>query len=149
MKMYKIGTGVGVMILNEKNQLLLGLRNDDEKKADTELHLEGTWTMPGGKIEYGETFEQAGIREVEEETSLKIEERDITPICVQTDKNEYAHFVTIGLLAKKFSGEVKTMEPDEIVEWKWFDLNDLPMNMYFPSKKFLENYLNNRFYTKD
>lgn len=149
MKMYKIGTGVGVMILNEKNQLLLGLRNDDEKKADTELHLEGTWTMPGGKIEYGETFEQAGIREVEEETSLKIEERDITPICVQTDKNEYAHFVTIGLLAKKFSGEVKTMEPDEIVEWKWFDLNDLPMNMYFPSKKVLENYLNNRFYTKD
>ena len=139
MKMYKIGTGVGVMILNEKNQLLLGLRNDDEKKADTELHLEGTWTMPGGKIEYGETFEQAGIREVEEETSLKIEERDITPICVQTDKNEYAHFVTIGLLAKKFSGKVKTMEPDEIVEWKWFDLNDLPMNMYFPSKKVLEN----------
>ena len=149
MKMYKIGTGVGVMILNEKNQLLLGLRNDDEKKADTELHLEGTWTMPGGKIEYGETFEQAGRREVEEETSLKREERDIAPICVQTDKNEYAHFVTIGLLAKKFSGEVKTMEPDEIVEWKWFDLNYLPMNMYFPSKKVLENYLNNRFYTKD
>lgn len=149
MKMYKIGTGVGVMILNEKNQLLLGLRNDDEKKADTELHLEGTWTMPGGKIEYGETFEQAGIREVEEETSLKVEEKDIIPICVQTDKNEHAHFVTIGLLAKKFSGEVKTMEPDEIVEWKWFDLDDLPKNMYFPSKKVLENYLNNRFYTKD
>jgi len=149
MKMYKIGTGVGVMILNEKNQLLLGLRNDDEKKADTELHLEGTWTMPGGKIEYGETFEQAGIREVEEETSLKVAEEDIVPICVQTDKNEHAHFVTVGLLAKKFSGEVKTMEPEEIVDWKWFDLDKLPKNMYFPSKKVLENYLNNRFYTKD
>ena len=35
----KMGIGVGVIVLNDKNQLLLGLRNDDPEKADSELHL--------------------------------------------------------------------------------------------------------------
>ena len=67
-------------------------------------------------------------------------------LCVNDDKNEYAHFVTIGLLAEEFSGDAKVMEPDEITEWKWFDLNELPRPLYFPSEKMLNNYLQKRFY---
>ena len=122
----KMGIGVGVIVLNEKNQLLLGLRNDDPEKADSELHLEGTWTMPGGKLEFGESFEEAGIRETKEETNLDVE--DVEVISFPNDKNQYAQFVTVGMIAKKYSGEVKTMEPDEIVDWKWFDVDNLPKN---------------------
>lgn len=43
----KVGVGVGVMILHE-DRILLGLRHSDSTKADSELHGEGTWTMPGG-----------------------------------------------------------------------------------------------------
>lgn len=71
MESRKMGIGVGVLILNEKNELLLGLRNTDPEKADTELHLEGTWTMPGGRLEFGETFEEAGIRETKEDMRKK------------------------------------------------------------------------------
>ena len=143
----KMGIGVGVIVLNEKNQLLLGLRNDDPEMADSELHLEGTWTMPRGKLEFGESFEEAGIRETKEETNLDVE--DVEVICFANDKNQYAQFVTVGMIAKKYSGEVKTMEPDEIVDWKWFDVDNLPKNLYFPSEKVWKNYLANKFYDKN
>jgi hypothetical protein len=38
------------------------------------------------------------------------------------------------------------MEPDEIVEWKWFALDNLPDKIFFPSEKILKNYLDGKFY---
>lgn len=139
----RVGTGFGVMILKD-NKILLGLRNSDAIKADSALRGEGNGTMPGGKLDYGETFEKGGIREVKEETSLDVKEIEV--FCVQNDMNEHAHFVTVGLIAKKCNGTVKTMEPDEIVEWQWFDLDDLPSNLYSPSAKCIEKYKEGVFY---
>lgn len=139
----KVGVGFGVMVLRD-NQILLGLRNEDPDKADTVFHEEGTWTMPGGKLDYGEEFEQGGIREVKEETNLDVSKIEV--FCVQNDINEYAHFVTIGMIANEYSGEVKTMEPDEITRWQWFDLDNLPNKVYFPSKKCIEKYKEELFY---
>lgn len=38
------------------------------------------------------------------------------------------------------------MEPETILEWKWFDINNLPENMYKPSKVVIEKYLNGIIY---
>ncbi len=141
----QIGVGVGVIIL-DNNKILLGLRSSDTTTADSELHGEGTWTLPGGGMNYGETFESTAIREAKEETNLDID--DIKVICVQNDKNEYAHYVSIGMVAGKYSGNVETMEPKEIVTWKWFDLNDLPANIFFPSKKTIDSFKEGLFYKK-
>ena len=143
----KMGIGVGVIVLNEKKQILLGLRNEDEEKADSELHGSGTWTMPGGKLEYGESFEEAGVRETKEETDLNV--TDIEVFCMNNDLNKHAQFVTVGLIAREYNGEVKVMEPDEIVDWKWFDLDNLPKNLFMPSRKCLQNYFDGKFYNKD
>ena len=139
-----IGAGCGVLIINKNKQILLGLKNEDKNLADSELHEEGTWCMPGGAIEYGETFEEAGAREVKEETGLVV--KDLAVFCVQTDKNEHAHFISVGMLAINFEGEPKVMEPDVLVEWKWFDLDKLPKNIFTPSKKTLDCFLNKKFY---
>lgn len=139
----KVGIGFGVMLLKDE-KILLGRRHADPDKADSELHGEGTWTMPGGKLEYGESFEEGAKREVREETGIQLNEAKV--ICVNNDKNEHAHFVTIGLFSDKFSGEAKVMEPDEIVEWQWFDLENLPTPIYFPSAKVIENYKRKLFY---
>lgn len=146
MEKKRVGAGLGVMIL-DKNKILLGLRNDDAEKADSELHGEGTWTMPGGKLEWGETFEEGAIREVKEETDLDVSEIEV--LCVQNDMNEFAHFVTIGMIATKWSGTPKIMEPDEIVKWEWFDLDNLPQKIFMPSAKCIERYRDGRFYKKD
>ena len=136
--------GCGVIVLNNKNQILLGLRNTDVELADSELHEEGTWTMPGGNIEYGETFEEAGAREAMEEAGIKVDNLEV--ICVQTDKNEYAHYISVGMMAHIIEGEPKTMEPDVILKWEWFDLDNLPKNIFSPSKKTIDCYLSHKFY---
>lgn len=139
----KVGAGFGVMLLKD-GKILLGRRHSDPEKASSELNGEGTWTMPGGKLEFGESFEDGARREVTEETGIKLE--NLKVICVNNDKIESAHFVTIGLFSDKFSGEAKVMEPDEIVKWQWFSLDNLPTPLYFPSVHVLENYRKGLFY---
>ncbi len=143
----RVGAGMGVMVLNKEGKILLGKRHDDAEKADSQLHGEGTWTMPGGSLEYGESFEEGAIRESKEETGIIIKNPKV--ISVRNSKNEHAHFVTIGLLATEFDGEPKVMEPDEIVEWRWFNIEQLPTPIFFPSKQIIENYLIKQFYIKE
>jgi len=139
----KVGVGFGIMILKD-SKLLLGKRHDDPEKASSLLNGAGTWTMPGGKLEFGETFEEGAKREVLEETSIKLNRVNV--ICVNQDIIETAHFITIGLFSDVFSGEPRVMEPDEITEWRWFSLDNLPSPLYFPSAKVLENYKQKKFY---
>jgi 8-oxo-dGTP diphosphatase len=128
----KVGVGFGVMILRE-GKVLLGKRHENPEKADSELAGAGTWTMPGGKLHFGEKFLEGALREVKEETGIDVNSAKV--ICINEDMVEGAHFVTIGLLCEDFSGEANVMEPDEITEWNWFSLNDLPEPLYFPSEK--------------
>jgi len=139
----KPGVGIGVMILKE-NKVLLGKRHGDPKKADSELHGEGTWTMPGGKLHFKEELEDAAFREVLEETGIKIKKEKLKLISVTNDVVEDAHFITVGFLCQDFEGEPKIMEPDEITEWKWFDLDKLPSPIFFPSKKILDKFLSQK-----
>lgn len=141
-----IGAGCGVIILNKNGEILLGRRGEDILKAKCEMHEEGTWTLPGGNIEYGETFEQAGIREAKEETNLDISNLEV--FCVQTDLNEHAHYISVGMIAHSYTGEIKVMEPDEITCWKWFSVNNIPSVIFTPSKKTIECFLNKKFYIK-
>ena len=51
-----MGIGVGVILLNEEGKVLLLLRNNDEKLADSNMHYEGQYTLPAGKVKFGETL---------------------------------------------------------------------------------------------
>jgi len=139
----KVRVGFGVMMLRD-GKVLLGKRHADPAKADSELHGEATWTMPGGKLEFGESFEDGARREVAEETGIRL--GSVRVACVNNDMVPDAHFVTIGMIADDFEGEAKVMEPDEITEWRWFPLDALPAPLYFPSAKLLENYHAHEFY---
>ena len=137
----KPGVGVGVMILND-NKVLLGKRHEDPVKADSLLHGEGTWTLPGGKLDFKEDLRDCAWREVFEETNIKINKDKIKLISVTNDIVEDAHFITLGFLCEDFEGSPNVMEPDEITEWKWFNIDDLPSPMFFPSEKAIKNFIN-------
>jgi len=136
----KPGVGFGVMLF-KGNEILLGRRHKDPAKADSELHGEGTWTMPGGKLEFKEEFNAGAYRETLEETGIVIDPNSLEHISTMNNIVEDAHFVTLGFLCKKFTGEAEVKEPDEITEWKWFDLNNLPSPIFFPSKQIIEKFL--------
>jgi len=105
----KPGVGVGVMILRD-NKVLLGKRHSDAAKADSELHGEGSWTMPGGKLHFQEELEDSACREVFEETGINPNKDKLEIISVTSDKVSDAHFITIGFLCRDFEGEPKIME---------------------------------------
>lgn len=145
MKDKKVGVGFGVMILKE-GQVLLGRRHDDAQKADSELHGEGTWTMPGGKLDFLEKPEDGARREVLEETGFKVGTDNLKMISFTNDMTNDSHFVTCGFLCQEFEGEPQVLEPDEITEWNWFSLDSLPSPMFPPSIKIIKNYQEGEFY---
>ena len=134
--------GVGIMLMNEKAEVLLGKRSDDPSK--TLLHGENTWTLPGGSVTFGESLRECANREVLEETGIKL--GALNTISISDEIVHDAHFVCIGFLCRKFEGEPKTREPEEITEWRWFPIGNLPDKMFPPSKKIIENYKNKRIY---
>jgi 8-oxo-dGTP diphosphatase len=141
----KMGIGFGVMVLKD-GKVLLGQRHADPVKTSSELHGEGTWTMPGGKLHFGESFEEGAKREVMEETGVEIEIKDLEVISLTNDIVRDAHFVTAGMLLKEYPEEPRVMEPDEITQWKWFPLDQLPSPIFPPSQKILNNYKEGKFY---
>lgn len=138
------GVGLGVILLNENSQVLLLLRNDDVIKADSDMRLEGTWTLPAGKVKYGETLIEAAKRKVKQETNLDVDRLSV--ISIADDINEYAHFLTIGLIAEIYCGEINLGNTEEHVAYEWVSLNELPENLCEPSKKIIDNYLNKTIY---
>lgn len=137
--------GIGAMILNQ-GRVLLGKRHTDPNMADSDLHGEGTWTMPGGKLDFKETLTDGIYREILEETGIKINKESLKVISVADEIVHDNHYVTIGFLCEDFEGEPQVMEPDEITEWKWYNLDSLPEKVYLPSAKVIKAYLNNKIY---
>lgn len=146
-KTYRTGVGCGVIVM-EGDKILLGKRNEDPEKADSELHGEGRWSLPRGKVDFRETFTEAVCREAHEETGIELNKDAIQFVCLGSDIVEDAHFVTAGFLCTDFKGEPKVMEPDEMVKWEWFDKDSLPSPMYEPSLKVIEQWKNKEYFRK-
>lgn len=132
------------VILLKNNKIVLGKRAEKDPEGVPELHGKGNWTLPGGKIRFQESIEDTMKREVKEETDIDVKSFDV--ISVSNDRIFGRHFITIGVISKEFDGKVKTMEPEEITEWKWFSLDKLPSPMFPPSEKIIKNYMEKKFY---
>jgi 8-oxo-dGTP diphosphatase len=117
----KVHVGVGVVIV-KNGKVLFGKRLN--------AHGDGTWSTPGGHLEYGETFEQCARREVLEETGTQI--KNIRYITTTNDffKKEQKHYVTIFVLADWASGEPQVLEPDKMVEWDWYEWQKRPNHVF-------------------
>lgn len=135
-----IKTGIGVLII-DNNKVLLGHRTISSKDTGG-IYEPDSWTLPGGKQEYEETTYETGIREVKEETNLDVTDLDV--FYVSDDITTDRHYVTIDFITNSYSGELKVMEPTKIDKWSWFDIRELPSNLYSPSQKCLNEYIKKR-----
>ena len=124
-------SGVGIVVLNNKNQVLVAKRIDNPKNF---------WQMPQGGIDKNENYYEAALRELKEETSITS-----VKLIKKIDK-KYTYILPddlIGIIWKgKFKGQtqkwflmkfigneseinIKTKKP-EFLEWKWLNVDDLP-----------------------
>ena len=121
-------SGVGIVVLNNKNQVFVAKRIDNPKNF---------WQMPQGGVDKGEDFLAAAYRELEEETSIKnvelIQEIDGTMTYELPDhllgivwkgkyKGQKQKWFLMQYLGDDSDINIKTDKP-EFLEWKWIDLD--------------------------
>jgi len=129
--------GIGVIVLKD-GKVLLGER--------TASHGAGTYQIPGGHLEFGESFEETAKREVLEETGVtNIAIRGL--VCIKNDRVYDKHFVTIGLVAEWKAGEPVDIEPLKSKNWSWYSPEEMPENLFLPSRAVLEQWKAGTIYT--
>lgn len=67
----------------------------------------GSWALPGGFVEWGETVESAVLREVKEETGLEVDLIALVGVYSDPERDPRGHTVTICYLVRKKGGELK------------------------------------------
>lgn len=131
--------GVGVLIINDEGKILIGKRKGSHSPF---------YSIPGGHLELGESFEQAAIKEVKEETNLDIVNPQVYSVCnnLETFANEGVHAVSINLKVEKYVGIPKVMEKEKCEGWFWCDPNELPQPHFEASTLAVRSFLQGSFY---
>lgn len=106
---------------------------------------EGEWGFIGGHVEFGEGIEDCAKRELAEETGLQVQELEYLGVINQPGQpgsgKHYIHFI---FKVDNPQGEPQNLEPDLCGELKWFALNEIPDNLFFAHKKYLETLKSDR-----
>jgi len=123
-------SGVGIVVLNEKNQVFIAKRIDNPKNF---------WQMPQGGVDKDEEYYDAAIRELKEETSIKTISliKEIDGLTTYLLPNYLVGIIWKGKykgqkqkwFIVRFNGEEKeininTKNP-EFLDWKWVNIDDL------------------------
>lgn len=100
-------------------------------------HGAGSWSVPGGHLEFGESFEDTARREVKEETGLEIADVRFGAVTNDHFADEEKHYVTVWMLSDWARGKEYIAEPDKCLEQAWHTLDDLPEPLFLPWKQLL------------
>ena len=105
----------GCVILDDYARILLIHRNDGRRSH---------WELPGGKVERGETAEEAAVRELQEE--LGVDVRLIGALGSEIFEQGDATYRYNWFQAALTSGELHIVEADEYDDADYFELEDMP-----------------------
>lgn len=118
-----IGVGLGALIQNEEGQILL------MRRGPTAKNERGSWALPGGTLDFGETLQEGIKRETREELGIEIAITGMLPAFDHIIQEESQHWVTNIFLAKITEGIPKILEPEKCDTFDWFFFDELPSPM--------------------
>ena len=125
-----VKAGVGVFVFRNGKFLM-------QKRQGA--HGVGTWSVPGGWMEFGESFEDTAKREVMEEIGLRISDVRVAGVVNSFFKEDDVHSVTIWVTSIYESGKASILEPDKIADLIWCDFDSLPSPLFPPWKELLKS----------
>lgn len=121
--MPQVRVGVGVFVWKD-GKFLMGKRRGS--------HGHDTWSIPGGHLEFGESWAECAIREVMEETGLAVTNVRFLAATNDLFSDHDKHYVTIWVECDWQSGEPQLTEPDKWVDQEWRTFQTLPSPLFEP-----------------
>jgi len=119
----------GIVILEDKLVLIKRARPP----------FEGMYALPGGFVEYGETVEEAVVREVREETGLGTTIKGLVGVYSDSDRDPRGHTISVVFELEVIDGELKG--GDDAASAELFMLDNLP-KLAFDHEKIIHDLVN-------
>jgi mutator protein MutT len=116
--------GCGILIMNDKGQVLL------QRRSDT-----GDWCIPGGALEPFETYEEAAIREVREEVGITAENLKLFGIYsgderrIHYPNDDVVYSLSVIFTADEYEGIISDRD-SEVLEHRFFGRDEIPEELF-------------------
>ena len=107
-----------VVITSEEEPRVLLIERGEEP-------FKGCWAIPGGFLNMDETTEQCAIRELEEETGLKIDKANQIGAYCKVDRDPRGRTISVAYLAI-VERPLEVSGQDDAAKANWFPVNALP-----------------------
>jgi 8-oxo-dGTP diphosphatase len=115
--------GLGAIVIHE-GKILLGKRLGK--------HGTGTWSPPGGLLDFNEEIQKGVERELFEETGIEGKCGELFTVTNNIFLDEGKHTITLFYFCEVKEGKPKVTEPDKIEKWDYFSWNNLPSPLFKP-----------------
>ena len=121
--------GVAIIITKDDHVLLM------KRKGP---HGQGSWSTPGGHLDFGETPEGCAAREVKEEVGLDVVDIRFRAVTNDVFDTTGKHYITIWMDGKTLPNDPIIAAEDEVAEIGWFAWNSLPGPLFLPLENLLK-----------
>ncbi|WP_438731686.1 8-oxo-dGTP diphosphatase MutT [Parasphingorhabdus sp. DH2-15] len=111
---------VALAMTRDDGRILLQKRPEGSAMA-------GLWEFPGGKLEIGETPEQALVREIEEELGLAVKAENLSPVVFASEQLAKRHLLLLLYQCSDWEGEPKALHAEELRWVTLEEMTNLPM----------------------
>ncbi len=121
--------GCGVLVVNDKDEVLLQKRSDN-----------GQWCIPGGALEPGETYTEAATRELQEEVRITVSDLKLFGLYAGEEREihypnkDVVYSLAVIFTTNKYTGTISD-EDSEVLEHRFFAREDVPKELFIPDRR--------------